>query len=537
MRASRISYAFLGSFLITIFCLNWWAQASYPVWVWVVLGLFGIFFGFLTAYRRHALGLAIVVGISLAIISVSFTTHVPSSQTVDFYADDVELGIRGWIAEDPDRRELTTKYVVEADLLKRTPGPLHHVRGQVLVSVRAGNPPLEYGDEVIVQGKLERPGQIEDFAYDRYLSRYDIYATMNNVTVEKIGDDRGHTIFRSLYRFRALIEGRIEALLTEPHASLLAGLLLGTRSGMSKDLAEDFKTTGLTHLVAISGYNITVLITVMGTLLFWLPLKWRFLPSVILIAAFTLITGASASAVRAAVMGILGLLALQLGRVQTIRLTVLWTAFFMIAWNPKVLWIDVGFHLSFLALLGVMEIPPLLKPWLERLPEWFGIRDMLCLTIAAQMTASPWILYLFGQLSLIAPVSNLLAPPVVPFAMLFGVLSLLASVVSGFIGQLLAAFAWLPLQWMVMTAEILGAIPFAAVTMKGLGTFWIILYYGLLIVWVLKHDYTLRLATLAQSESLSRFTIHNAKSSSSRSTAEASPLSSAFGAGIGTHAI
>ncbi|NOS66853.1 MAG: ComEC/Rec2 family competence protein [Candidatus Peribacteraceae bacterium] len=486
MRPSHISYAFLGSFLTAVFALRWWQASTYPWQFFLVLGLFGIL-GILAARRRHALILlAMVFGTSAALWTVSRTTHIPSPETIDTYVSADEIAIKGVIADDPDRRALKTNYIVEAELLKNGTQTIP-VHGRVLMTVRIGNPLLDYGDVIVAQGVLEQPENTDDFRYDRYLSLKSVYSLINDPMIERTGENRGNFILRAIYRFKRSLENRITLLLPEPHASLLAGLLLGSRGSMPDDLTQDFKNTGLTHIVAISGFNITLLITVMGTLLFWLPLKWRFWPSVILIAGFTLLTGASASAVRAAMMGILGLLALQLNRMQTTRLTVLWSAFFMLAWNPKQLWYDAGFQLSFLALIGVLEISPLLKPYLRRVPEFLGIQESFCLTLSAQMIASPWILFLFGQFSVIAPVSNLLAPPAVPYAMLLGTLSLLLGWIWMPLGKIMAAIAWLPLQWITSVAHLLSSLPYASLDLPGLSTFWIVLYYGCMTLWVTTH--------------------------------------------------
>lgn len=511
MRPSQISYAFLGSFLVATFGLQWWQAPAYPWRLILVLGLLGIFGFFLM--RTRTLAPASALGIALALFAVAHATHIPSPATPDFYAGS-DVAIRGMIADDPDRQTLKTNYTVRVDLLKRGQRTIA-VDGKILVTVRAGGPAFAYGDVIVAGGTLELPGEIEGFRYDHYLSRIGVYSLMKNPSIEETGVNRGNVIFRALFVMRRSIEDRINALLPEPHASLLAGLLLGSRGAMPQALAADFKTTGLTHIVAISGYNITMLITVMGTLLFWLPLKWRFWPSVLLIAAFTILTGASASAVRAAVMGILALLALQLGRTQTLRLSILWTLFFTLTWNPQLLWYDAGFALSYLALIGVTEVAPLLLPRLRWLPEHFSIRESLCLTLSAQLLASPWIFFLFGQLSLIAPVGNLLAPPLVPAATLLGVASLLGSTLWMPLGRGIAALAWLPLQWIIGVAHVLGALPLSSIAMPGLSTVWIVAYYACV---------------------AGIIAIRNGRASSPNSPAPCAPSPPAAVAGSGTHA-
>ncbi len=529
MRPSHLSYAFLGSFLVTIFALQWWQESAYPLPLWLVLGFFGIF-GLIfsiwaaassstkaqnAALRNATLMIPMILGIAVAMLTVARTTHIPSPLTIDYYAGG-EVAFRGMIADDPELRPLKIHYIVEAELLKKELRTFP-VRGRVLVTVPMGTKRLEYGDVIVARGTLELPGDINGFRYDHYLSRIAVYSLMRDAEIEPSGQNGGFALLRSIFALRSATEQRINRLLPEPHASLLIGLLLGGNGTMPQELIDRFKATGLTHIVAISGYNITMLVTMMATLLFWLPLKWRFIPSVMIIVAFTVLTGASASAVRAALMGILGLMATQLGRIQTTRLTTMWAAFVMLAWNPKLLWYDGGFQLSFLALIGVLELPRLIRPWLSAVPETLGIRESLCLTLSAQMFASAWIFYVFGQISLIAPLSNLLAPPLIPLATLLGLSSILLSTLWFPLGQLTAMIAWLPLAWIVLVTNILGSLPFAAIQPGSFSTVWIVAYYTCLGGWILKSG-------LAQGESLPRFTIDTAVASSFPTTGRVSPL-------------
>ncbi len=504
MHLSRLSYTFLTSFAVTVLILQWYQQPTYPAIIWTVLGILGLF-GILACppkpWRRRGLvlsktrpaaiiTLSLTLGIVSALVSVSHSTHVPSPATIDWHASGSGSVIHGMIADAPDRRSGSTKYVVAAKsiLIGDQSIPVH---GNVLVTDHSAVP-YQYGDRVTVRGELERPGAIEDFRYDQYLSRYSMYAVIYKANLNRSGPNEGWMILRWLYAFRRSVEDRITVLYPEPQASLLIGLLTGSRGSMPEDLSEQFKITGLTHLVAISGYNITMVITVLSMLLFWLPLKWRFIPSIALIAAFTLFTGASASVVRAAVMGCLGLFAIQTGRLQTTRLTLLWTVFVMLSWNPKQLWYDAGFQLSFLAFIGITEVAPLLDRLVTILPEKFGIRQTLQLTLAAQIATVPWMLHLFGRLSLIAPVANLFAPPLVPWAMLFGTFSLMGSVVSPLIGQLLSIPTYVALSGITLVTRTLATVPFASLDAPKVGAAFLVGSYGLLGILIWRRERGLR---------------------------------------------
>ncbi len=501
MPSHRLAAIGLSAFLTAMFFLQWWQMPSYPLLLWIGLTISIILSLSLSLRLRQSLFVTpALLGIIIALLAVSYSTHVPSPQTIDWYSTGSGVTMIGMIAEPPEQRGVGLRSIIEIRSVRigKTKDVIN-VQGRVLVTDPAGWPRYDYGDIVEVSGDLEKPGQIEDFRYDHFLSRSNIYAVMYRGRVRMTGDNDGWTAFRMLYAFRNWIAERVTVLFPEPHAALLLGLLVGGRQGIPEDVQADFKTTGLTHLVAISGYNITLLLTMISLFLCWLPPQYRFLPAVFFIAAFTLLTGATASVVRASVMGVLGLLATQMGRTRLPRLTLLWAASLMLLINPKQLWYDPGFHLSFLALLGVTEISPLLEKPMRFLPEHFGIRDSLRLTVAAQIATIPWSLHLFGSLSVIAPLSNLLAPPVVPIAMASGFLGVLGSALSESFGRLIGVPALLALEWLLFATHFLAALPAAAIQGLTMNTLLTSLSYGALVLWVVLHEWRASTRTSAPS--------------------------------------
>ncbi len=476
-----IAYSFLGSCLISIFLLQWWQERSYPFWI--LIGLCGL--ATVLSMRKKFAAAAVLAGMLTAFVAVARTTHRETPNTVDFYARGNTVTIEGIVADEPDRRPLQTKYTIAVSSLVDGSGTtITPLLGKVLVTDHRLWPEFFYGDTVRVLGKLERPSAIETFRYDRYLSRYDIYAVMYRGTITPIPIPNPNPIpipnpISTLYTLKTRFEHRLNRLFPEPHASFMAGLLTGTRRGIPENLTTIFNITGLTHIVAISGYNITIVIVFIGSLLFWLPPRIRFYPAVGAIVLFTLFVGAGAAVVRAAIMGILGLLALQMNRIGTARLSLLWAAFFMVVWNPKILWYDAGFQLSFLAVIGLMELSPLLGPLFRRVPETFAIRESLQMTVAAQIAAVPLVAMLFGRVSLIAPVANLLVAPLIPLAMIFGSFGTLLSYISLPLGQMVAYLGWACLEWIIRVAEFSAAIPLASVNIA-LHPGMLLSYYGIL---------------------------------------------------------
>lgn len=274
---------------------------------------------------------------------------------------------------------------------------------------------------------------------------------------------------------RANFIDRIALLLPEPQASFLAGLLTGERSGLPEDVAADMRSTGLTHILAVSGSNITLVLVVLDHLFFFVPRTWRTAPLAAGVVLFTLFCGAEASVVRACIMGILQLIALHAGRPSQSRLLIGWTFAGMLLWDPAQLADDAGFQLSFLAVIGLCEFQPLFQAMLRRVPRTLGLQEALVTTLAAQTTAGVWSAYVFGTLPLHAPLLNALVAPFIPVAMLTGAAAVLGGLVSDALGRLMMAPAWFALSVILRvghegaraTAMILGGLDGSPVLLLG----------------------------------------------------------------------
>ncbi|MDD5041913.1 MAG: ComEC/Rec2 family competence protein [Candidatus Peribacteraceae bacterium] len=492
MRPSHLAWTFLGSFLAITFLLQWWQRAAYPFELWLILAVLGsiAIVGLVADETQNCCAYicAILLGMALSLFAVGRTTISPAPSTVGWFARGKTVTLFGTIADEPDRRPPAVRYILsvralsESGVVMQTP-----VSGRVLVTDAVGWPERAYGDKVTARGSLTLPGTINGFRYDNYLSISGISAVMMRARIEDTGERGGNILFGTLLRLKQRFEARINKLFPEPHASLAAGLLTGSRRGIPEHLSESFMRSGLTHIVAISGFNITIVITLVLGALFWLPLKWRLIPAALSIVAFTVFVGASASVVRAAIMGILGLFALTVGRRSDVRLAILWTAFLMLLWNPKYLWYDGSFQLSFAAVIGLAELSPLIKPSLTRLPDVLGMREALEATIAAQLSSVPVALLIFGNLSLVAPFANILVAPAIPLAMLLCALAVLTSYLAFPLGQLLAFAGWAVLQWIILVAESCARIPFAALHFEHVSIVVILAYYIGLIAVIIRH--------------------------------------------------
>jgi len=421
---------------------------------------------------------------------------------IAYYNDQGWVKIEGIVSGEPDVRDTYTNLPVEVSRIE-VDGQEHEVSGTVLV--RAPHyPQYDYGDELATEGLLETPPELEDFSYREYLARQGIYSMLRRSQIALIDHGRGSAVTRALLAFKRRAQRIIALILPEPQAALLTGILLGVRAGISADLTKAFSTTGTAHIIAISGFNISIIAGLFSGLSTRLVGKRRAMPLALAgIIVYAILVGASASVVRAAIMGCLYVIAIHYGRQTDALTSLIAAAVFMTLLNPQTLWY-VGFQLSFAATLGLILYTPVLQDWFERLlskalsPGTAKraiqiLNEALIVSLAAQITTLPIIVYNFRQLSLVTLLSNFLILPAQPGVMLWGGLATIAGLVWLPSGQVLGWIAWLFLTYTIRAVEITASIPYASLNLGHVSPSLVWLYYGLLAV-----------ATLVSRQELSR---------------------------------
>lgn len=235
----------------------------------------------------------------------------------------------------------------------------------------------------------------------------------------------------------------LEASLPEPATGFTKGILLGARSSLPKDVQDTMNSVGLSHIVAVSGYNLTILVVLLQKVL---KRRWRWGSLVIsigLIVVFTIISGASASIVRAAIMATIFLLASYYGRDLSILVCIGITAVITLVANPTAAMDDLGWQLSFLSLTGIVVLSPVILRLLPKRTRL--VSELLAVTLSAQIATVPFILYIFGQYSLVAIVANVVVMPLIPLLMASGF-------IAGVLGLLLPYSAYIvasPLNFLI----------------------------------------------------------------------------------------
>jgi len=372
---------------------------------------------------------------------------------VAFY-NNSQLVLTGLVVSEPDIRTGQLKLTV-GDLVGEQGKKL---KGRILVST-ALYPEYQYGDILKIDCHFKTPEKIDDFDYGRYLAKENIYSLCVLAKIKLISHSKGNWLYWGIIVFKNQATAVINWVLPEPQSSFLAGILWGAKRGLPQAVLDDFNKAGITHLLAVSGYNITVIGNCLSSLLlsFGFGRKKSFWLVIIFIGAFVILTGAPASVIRAAIMGILALVILNLGRKSKKHNLLALTVVLMLIVNPKILFWDVGFQLSFMATLGLVYLSGFLEKHLSWLTNKFGLRESLSTTLSATLATAPLIIFQFGRFSLISLPANLLVLPVIPLIMLLGFILLVISWVSIKAGLI---FSWL--VWPLLTYVLKAAAFFAA---------------------------------------------------------------------------
>jgi len=459
----------LGAFLPI---LHW------AVWLWLVVGLLNIALIF---YRRS--WLVVIVALFLAtvgfgILRFSLFNQIKSSD-ISFY-NTGEITLRGVIIDDPKVTTELIKFTIRVDKITDNN---QSVSGKVLITTRK-YPAYYYGNEVEMTGNLKPTDGATSYA--KYLSRFGIYATIDYPDIKLISEFKANAFLSALYHFKNGCIAIIGSSVPQPAAAFLSGLLFGNSASMPKNVLDDFNRTGLTHIVALSGFNITL---IAGVLLNWLrlfPFRLRFGLALLGIVAFVLMTGASPSVVRAAMMAGVLMLSGVVGRSPNTTIALLLAATLMAWFNPKIIIYDVGFQLSFLSTVGILYLAPMLNTFLSKRLRW--VNEYLGTTLAALIMTFPIIAYDFQRTSLIAPIANLLVLPLIPLTMSLGFLALFTGAVSLVLGWLTGIMVWAPLSIMIFITHILASLPFASLETSEIHWGWLAIYYlGLLGFIIYRH--------------------------------------------------
>lgn len=266
-----------------------------------------------------------------------------------------------------------------------------------------------------------------------------------------------------------------------PENLLMGGLILGEKSAFSPELRQDFVNTSTIHIVALSGYNITIVAEWFMKLFAQIPYapkNFGIGAGILAIFLFIIMTGGSSTAIRAGIMATLALVARATGRNYDVARALVLAAVFMVVLNPFVLAYDVSFQLSFIATIAVIFFAPRIEKYFMWVTESFGLRDIVSVTTAAYIFVFPFILYKMGNFSLVALPANILVLPFIPFTMMLGFLTGFAGLFWYGLSVPVGFISYLFLHYELGVIDFFANVPFAAFSLPNFPLFLTLLIYA-----------------------------------------------------------
>lgn len=407
--------------------------------------------------------------------SLALPANTPHSITG--YIGSPSLQIRGVVADEPKLQGRSRTLLIATNGVSNDNGASWQAAAGTIIVYSSGTT-IEtpygpnYGDSVKLQGKLQS---------SEPQSAPVIVASMTfpRISVQGTG---GNILIAWLYHLRVLLANIITQALPQPEAALLIALLLSLHTPALASLIPAFNATGTAHLIAPSGFKVTILAGIISKMMslvekaagrnhrrVTIPLRWITTASTIAtVLVYTLLSGAGPAALRAGIMGILLVVAPRTGRTYNIYTSLSLAAIIISAIDPLALW-SVSFLLSFLGTLGIVLLTPfferLLHP-MQRLPFGQTLVEIVAVTLAAQVATFPITTIVFLQLSFIALLANMLTVPLLGTFLLLGLLVGISGLIFLPLGMLCGWLAW-PFLWYLKTViDICAHIPGAAISLS-----------------------------------------------------------------------
>ena len=413
-----------------------------------------------------------------------YQVRQPANTTAPYNGHNVVL--EGIVGDEPDVRPEFTYLRVQVQRVvlqsaALTPG------GVILLRVDNATR-WQYGDVVRAWGTLDAPPVMAQFDYRDYLARQGIYSWLPFPSrIQRIGQAQGQPFYAALLQVKDALRRSVQRVMPAPESALLNGILIGDDNELPASIQTAFRRSGTSHIVAISGFNVSIVVALVVPLLSrWINKRRAAMVAIPAIVLYTLLTGASASVVRAALMAIIVMFGQMIWRRGITLNTLCAAAFCMCVGDPQTLF-DIGFQLSFMATLGLVIysgwLSDLISKPIERLPSERlqklagSLADVLLPTLTANLTTLPLMLTSFQQWSLVAPLANTLVLPIQPALMVLGIIAGVSGIFSTALGTLLGLPAYALLTFTLRLVEWASAPAWAAQAVYGFDAAPAVAYY------------------------------------------------------------
>ena len=350
---------------------------------------------------------------------------------------------------------------------------------------------LRIGSRLRVQGVIDdppRPRNPGEFDYGRYLALIEVDGVVRvakESDVEVLGVDESFSLDRMFQSARNALLDRIERFHSSSRGAFLKGILLAERGEIPLELKQSFVDTGTIHILAVSGLHVGIIAAIVhfifGLLRF--PRKGVVLATMLALLLYAGLTGAPPSVVRATIMAWVVLAGTFFERRGDVYNSIGFAALMILAYDPKQL-LNVGFQLSFAAVLSIVALYPILEKVIQRIPERFEELKMIdpalklfAVSLAAQLGTLPFTAYYFERVSIVAIGANLVVVPISLANVSLGFVTLLTSLISDVLASWFAILNDVLIDFLYGIVTAAANVPFAFIETAGLGTAFPLLYY------------------------------------------------------------
>lgn len=451
-------------------------------------------------YLRNGRSMLAAVGMQLSVLLIGFSLATLERQRIETETliprqFDEPIVAQGYLESEPVKKQNRYELVVRTSKIVR-PGAAGNTQRRVLVVVRQRNvtaalDSLRAGNEIRIRGRLEPvpgPRNPGDFDYGRYLALNEIFGVISvgdSSRVDVLPSARGRTLASLLGSAQKGVYQVLDRFHPPEQASFLKGVVFGYRGDISLDIKQSFIDTGTIHILAVSGSNVVVVALIFFSLggLFRLSKRWVVAVTILGLLCYMFITGLSPSVIRATIMGIAILLGTLFERRTDIYNSLAAAALLMLLWDPKYLF-DVGFQLSFAAVISIVYFYPKLESLIRRIPERFEeikaidyVLKLFAVSFAAQLGTLPFTAYYFGRVSVVSLLANLVVVPVSGINVMLGFATIALSYGSEWVARCYAELDGVLVTFLLGFVKAASKVPLAYYETAGVAASFPIFYY------------------------------------------------------------
>lgn len=441
------------------------------------------FFSFVMVSRKLSVFIMIILFLS-GFWRISSYLEINNSHIGSILGNEVI--IYGSVVEYPNKKGSNQFVVIKPEKIK-TEKEVVKIENGLIQAKFSKYYDIQKGDKLVMRSKLEEPENFEEFDYREYLKTENIYALVDSPRIEdhKPTEERFERVLNNI---REGVVLKINSSFPEPHGKLLAGMVLGTREEFSEEFTQALSVSGTAHVIAVSGYNIALIISALLSFSGWISRKWLLYLSYFAVFIFVGLVGFdNLPALRAGLMGFITITALIYGKNSQAIFVLSIVAALMSMQNPLV-YKSISFQLSFAATLGLMVLSDNVHKTVQRfLPD--AISEEFATTFTAILVTFPITFANFKTFGIFSILANILIAPFVPIVSLTGIIWLFFSSISGVLDLFLRAILWSSLEVMVKIINWIAELPYSSFVYDG-GTDRISIIVVLVItVWIFESGY------------------------------------------------